>query len=103
MNVFHRVDSRRIIRRDGDGSHGGKRKREPVRRVSKEGRRQMIWIIIAADTFLVITALRGLWNLIERVDNLQDWYETLIGRKARVEDFDLDELGRIIREERRRT
>jgi len=62
-----------------------------------------MWIVIAIDTFLVITALRGLWNLIERVDCLQDWVETLIGRKAGVEDFDFDELGRIIREDRRRT
>ena len=29
----------------------------------------MIWILVLLNTFMSVTALRGLWNLIERVDH----------------------------------
>lgn len=47
-----------------------------------------------------VTALRGLWNLIERVDNLQEWVEMLIGEASDVPDFTFKELGEIVREGR---
>ena len=59
-----------------------------------------MWIILAVNTFLSVTALRGLWNLIERVDHLQEWVEMLIGEEADVPDFTFKELGEIVREGR---
>ena len=59
-----------------------------------------MWIILAVNTFLSVTALQGLWNLIERVDHLQEWVEMLIGEASDVPDFTFKELGEIVREGR---
>lgn len=62
----------------------------------------MIWVILVLNTFMSITALQGLWNLIERVDHLQEWVEMLIGEASDVPDFTFKELGEIVREGRNR-
>lgn len=70
--------------------------------LKEEKNMKMMWIILAVNTFLSVTALRGLWNLIERVDNLQEWVEMLIGEASDVPDFTFKELGEIVREGRER-
>ena len=59
-----------------------------------------MWIILAVNTFMSVTALRGLWNLSQRVDALQQWVEMLIGEESGVPDFTFEELGEFIRESR---
>ena len=61
----------------------------------------VLWAITIFNSFLAITAIRGLWNLIKRVESIQKWVEMLISEEAGI-DFTFDELGKLIEEERRR-